>query len=109
MELRGGIVGLAQDTATMALRPEIGWLVRNDPTIEFDEEDVRAKAQQAKEMGDGDAVIKQGIKKPEKQQDSKLLGARPSYWPFVLNNNDWSPLYLAEFEGWGIGMEYIVR
>ena len=106
LELRGGIVGLAQDTATMALRPEIGWLVRNDPTIEFDEEDVRNKAQQAKEMGDGDAVIKEGIKKPEKKQDNKLLGKRPDYWPFVGNSNDWISLNLAEFEGWGIDLRY---
>lgn len=79
LELRGGIVGLAQDTATMALRPEIGWLVRNDPTLEFDEDDVHNKIQQAKEMGYGDAVIKQGIKKPEKQKDdifSELEGLR---------------------------------
>ena len=109
LELRGGIVGLAQDTATMALRPEIGWLLRNDPTIEFDEEDVRNKAQQAKEMGNGDAVIKQGIKKPEKEQDKKLLSKRPSYWPFVRDDDIELSLNLAEFEGWGIGMEYIVR
>ena len=109
LELRGGIVGLAQDTATMALRPEIGWLVRNDPTIEFDEEDVRAKAQQVKEMGDSDAVIKQGIKKPEKQQDSKLLGKRPSYWPFVRDDEIDLSLNLAEFEGWGIDLKYSVR
>ena len=106
LELRGGIVGLAQDTATMALRPEIGWLVRNDPTIEFDEEDVRAKAQQAREMGDGDAVIKQGIKKPEKQQDMRYTGARPNYDYRLFDMNDWSPLYLAEFEGWGIDLRY---
>ena len=72
LELRGGIVGLAQDTATMALRPEIGWLVRNDPTIEFDEEDLRNKTQLAKSMGDGDVVIKQAIKKPEKKQNNEL-------------------------------------
>lgn len=109
LELRGGIVGLAQDTATMALRPEIGWLVRDDPTIEFDEEDVRSKIQQVKEMGDGDAVIKQGIKKPEKEQDKKLLGERPSYWPFVRDDDIDLSLNLAEFEGWGIEMKYIVR
>lgn len=109
LELRGGIVGLAQDTATMALRPEIGWLVRNNPTIEFDEEDVRSKIQQVKEMGDGDAVIKQDIKKPEKEQDSKLLGERPSYWPFVRDDDIDLSLNLAEFEGWGIDLKYSVR
>ena len=106
LELRGGIVGLAQDTATMALRPEIGWLVRNDPTIEFDEDDVRNKARQAKEMGDGDAVIKQGIKKPEKQPEMRYTGARPNYDYRLFDMNDWSPLYLAEFEGWGIDLRY---
>lgn len=28
LELRAGIVGLTQDVETMALRPEIGWLVK---------------------------------------------------------------------------------
>ena len=105
LDLRGGIVGLAQDTATMALRPEIGWLVRNDPTIEFDEEDIRLKKQQANEMGDDDAVIKQGIKKPEKQ-DNRVLGKRPNYEPYVfIDPTVRKPLYLAEFEGWGIELE----
>lgn len=106
LELRGGIVGLAQDTATKALRPEIGWLVRNDPTIEFDEDDVRAKAQQAKAMGDGDAVIKQGIKKPAKQQET--IGSRPKYQttPLVFDSRVEEPLFLAEFEGWGITVSY---
>lgn len=108
LDLRGGIVGLAQDTATMALRPEIGWLVRNDPTIEFDEQDVRVKAEQAKEMGDGDAVIKQGIKKPEKQ-NNRILGKRPNYEPYVFIDPDFGePLYIAEFEGWGIELNYRV-
>ena len=60
-------------------------------------------------MGDGDAVIKQGIKKPEKEQDKKLLGERPSYWPFVRDDDIDLSLNLAEFEGWGIEMKYIVR
>ena len=63
LEMRAGIVGLQQDKETMALRPEIGWLVREDPTLDFDSDDVRDKAQQAKSMGDEDAVIKQEIKK----------------------------------------------
>jgi len=100
LELRGGIVGLAQDTVTKALRPEIGWLVRNDPTIEFDEADVRSKVQQAKAMGDGDAVIKQGIKKPQKEQ--QYIGQRPSYRPIFFTSDIEEPLFLAEFEGWGI-------
>ena len=29
LEVRAGIVGLTQDVETMALRPEIGWLVKN--------------------------------------------------------------------------------
>ena len=109
LELRGGIVGLAQDTATKALRPEIGWLVRNDPTIEFDEDDVRAKAQQAKAMGDGDAVIKQGINKPAKQQET--IGSRPKYQttPLVFDSRVEEPLFLAEFEGWGITVSYYNR
>lgn len=63
LEMRAGIVGLKQDKETMALRPEIGWLVREDLTLRFDADDVRNKAQQAKVMGDGDVVIKQEIKK----------------------------------------------
>lgn len=106
LDLRGGIVGLAQDTATMALRPEIGWLVRNDPTVEFDEDDVRLKVQQAKEMGDDDAVIKQGIKKPENRQDDSHLGKRPDYSHYgFVDPEVRKPLYLAEFEGWGIELE----
>ena len=57
-------------------------------------------------MGDDDAVIKQGIKKPEKNQDDSHLGVRPSYGPFfVVDPTDRKPLYLAEFEGWGIELE----
>ena len=63
LDLRGGIVGLAQDKETKALRPEIGWLVRNDPKNDYDETDVYAKIQLAKTMGDGDVVIKEGIKR----------------------------------------------
>lgn len=63
LEMRAGIVGLKQDKETMALRPEIGWLVREDPTMDFDTNDVLNKAQQAKAMGDDDVVIKQEIKK----------------------------------------------
>ena len=63
LELRGGIVGLAQDRETKALRPEIGWLVRDDPKKDYDETDVQAKIQMAKSMGDGDVVIKEEIKK----------------------------------------------
>ena len=87
LELRGGIVGLTQDTATMALRPEIGWLVREDPELDFDREDVLNKAKQVKAMGDGDAVLKQPIKKSEKKKDdilSELEGLR-----IVSPNNVW--------------------
>jgi hypothetical protein len=28
MEFIGGLIGVAQDPATLALRPEIGWVVR---------------------------------------------------------------------------------
>ena len=52
---------LKQDKETMALRPEIGWLVREDPTMDFDTNDVLNKAQQAKAMGDDDVVIIDGI------------------------------------------------
>ena len=68
LDLRGGIVGLVQEKETKALRPEIGWLVREDTTYEFDEEDVKNKAQQAKSMGDEDAVIKQEIKKHKRER-----------------------------------------
>lgn len=106
LELRGGIVGLSQDKETMALRPEIGWLVRNDPSLEFDEEDVRNKAQQAKTMGDGDAVIKQGIRKPDKQQEIRLYGERPNYRSFGFPSEISEPLFLAEFEGWGFAPSF---
>ena len=62
LELRAGIVGLSQDNVTMALRLEIGWLVRNDPAVEFDEEDVCNKVAHARSMGGDDVVIKQAIK-----------------------------------------------
>ncbi|MDI1448266.1 DUF4419 domain-containing protein [Polyangium sp. 6x1] len=42
MELVGGFVGIAQDPATLALRPAIGWFVRErreQPGVTFDEED----------------------------------------------------------------------
>ena len=103
LELRGGIVGLQQNNETKALRPEIGWIVRNDPTIEFDEADVRAKAQQAKAMGDGDVVIKGAIKKPEKQDD-QYIGERPNnkFTPVVFLPQNEQVLDIAEFEAWGI-------
>lgn len=107
LELRGGIVGLKQDQETKALRPEIGWLVRNDPTVEFDEADVRAKAQLANSMGNGDAVIKQAIKKPVKHDD-EFIGERPSYnyTPLFFSRDAEQPLILSEFEGWGIDLVY---
>ena len=61
LEVRGGIVGLSQDAETKTLRPEIGWLVREDTNAEVDEADIRSKASQVKAMGDGDAVLKQPI------------------------------------------------
>ena len=61
LEVRGGIVGLSQDVETKTLRPEIGWLVREDTNAEVDEADIRSKASQVKAMGDGDAVLKQPI------------------------------------------------
>ena len=80
LDLRGGIVGLAQDKETKALRPEIGWLVRNDPKNDYDETDVRAKIQLAKTMGDGDVVIKEEIKKrvrPEITSTVQVSGKKP--------------------------------
>ena len=70
LELRAGIVGLSQDNETKALRPEIGWLVRMDPSLDFDEADVRDKAQQVKAMGDGDAVLKQAVKRTRKESNA---------------------------------------
>jgi hypothetical protein len=32
MDFLGGLVGVAQDQETLALRPEIGWAVREAPT-----------------------------------------------------------------------------
>ena len=67
LEVRAGIVGLSQDVETKTLRPEIGWLVREEKDAEVDFDDIRSKAAQVKAMGDGDAVLKQPInwkKKP---------------------------------------------
>jgi hypothetical protein len=33
MEFLAGFVGIFQDTGTLALRPEIGWIVRDDPEV----------------------------------------------------------------------------
>jgi len=75
LDLRGGIVGLVQDTATMALRPEIGWLVRNE----------------------------------SEKQDDRPLGKRPDYGSYGFVDPDFrEPLYMAEFEGWGIELDYRV-
>jgi hypothetical protein len=32
MEFLGGVVGVAEDQETLALRPEVGWAVREAPT-----------------------------------------------------------------------------
>ena len=79
LDLRGGIVGLAQDKETKALRPEIGWLVRNDSKKDYDETDVHAKIQMAKTMGDGDVVIKEEIKRinPDTIPMVRVSGKQP--------------------------------
>ena len=69
LEVRGGIVGLSQDAETKTLRPEIGWLVREEPDAEVNEADIRSKASQVKAMGDGDAVLKQPIEWKRKAND----------------------------------------
>jgi len=61
LEVRAGVVGLTQDVESKTLRPEIGWLVREDPDAEVDVADILDKASQAKAMGDDDAVLKQPI------------------------------------------------
>ena len=33
MELLGGFVGVAQDRETLAVKPEIGWVVREAPAV----------------------------------------------------------------------------
>lgn len=114
LELRAGIVGLSQDNETMALRPEIGWLVRNDSSIEFDEEDVRGKVAQADLSGGDDMVIKQGIKWPDiKRGKRRRIGESlrrdiKSIPPFIIigDHSREHELQLAEFEGWGITLEY---
>ena len=78
LEMRAGIVGLKQDKETMALRPEIGWLVREDPTFGFDADDVINKAQEAKAMGNDDVVIKQAIQKPERAISVFITDSVPS-------------------------------
>ena len=69
LEVRAGIVGLTQDVETKTLRPEIGWLVREEPDAEVDVDDIRSKASQVKAMGDGDAVLKQPINWKRKPND----------------------------------------
>lgn len=115
LELRAGIVGLSQDNETMALRPEIGWLVRNDSSIEFDEDDVRGKVAQADLSGGDDMVIKQGIKWPDiKRGKRRRIGEslrrdiRKS-GPMFIDDSHSQELQLAEFEGWGITLQYDVR
>lgn len=114
LELRAGIVGISQDNETKALRPEIGWLVRNDPTIEFDEEDVRDKVAQATSMSGDDAVIKQAIKRPKEDRGKKrrtgvsLPSDRHDSGPaFFINDSHEQELQLSEFEGWGVSVRYV--
>lgn len=110
LELRAGIVGLSQDNETMALRPEIGWLVRNDSSIEFDEEDVRSKVAQADLKSGDDIVIKQAIKWPDiKRGKRRRIGESLSRdirtrGPMFIDNSQ--ELQLSEFEGWGITLKY---
>ncbi len=115
LELRAGIVGLSQDNETMALRPEIGWLVRNDSSIEFDEDDVRSKVAQADLKSRDDIVIKQGIKWPDikrgkrrrigesLRKDRKYIGSGFTVIGDFAHERE---LQLAEFEGWGITLKY---
>lgn len=114
LELRAGIVGLSQDNETKALRPEVGWLVRNDSSIEFDEEDVRGKVAQADLSGGDDMVIKQAIKRPEgnrgkmKRTGVSLPSDRKDSAPmFVIDYSHEHELQLSEFEGWGIPVRYV--
>lgn len=110
LELRAGIVGLSQDNETMALRPEIGWLVRNDSSIEFDEEDVRSKVAQADLKSGEDIVIKQAIKWLDiKRGKRRRIGESLSRdirtrGPMFIDNSQ--ELQLSEFEGWGITLKY---
>lgn len=110
LELRAGIVGLSQDNETMALRPEIGWLVRNDSSIEFDEEDVRSKVAQADLKSGDDIVIKQAIKWLDiKRGKRRRIGESLSRdirtrGPMFIDHSQ--ELQLSEFEGWGITLEY---
>jgi len=77
LEVRGGIVGLSQDAETKTLRPEIGWLVREEPDAEVDEADIRSKASQVKAMGNGDAVLKQPIEWKRKKNDIRNIQPMP--------------------------------
>ena len=46
-----------------------------DPSLDFDEADVRDKAQQVKAMGDGDAVLKQSVRRTEKECTAAARGS----------------------------------
>lgn len=108
LELRAGIVGLSQDNETMALRPEIGWLVRNDPAVEFDDEDVCNKVAHARSMGGDDVVIKQAIKRPESNRGKarrtgvSLPSDRQSSGPMFIPDSHEIEILLPEFAGWGL-------
>lgn len=108
LELRAGIVGLSQDNVTMALRPEIGWLVRNDPAVEFDEEDVCNKVAHARSMGGDDVVIKQAIKRPEgnrgkaRRTGASLPSDRQGSGPMFIPDSHEIEILLPEFAGWGL-------
>jgi hypothetical protein len=116
LELRAGIVGLSQDNETKALRPEIGWLVRNDSTIEFDKDDVRDKVAQATSMSGDDVVIKQAVKWQDSKhgksrrigtslrKDRKYIGSGFTVIGDFAHERE---LQLSEFEGWGVSVRYI--
>lgn len=114
IELRAGIVGLSQDNETKALRPEIGWLVRNNPAIEYDEEDIRDKIAQATSISGDETVIKQTIKWQESDRGKRrrigvsLRSDRKSVAPVIFFDDlHEHELQLSEFEGWGISVKYV--
>lgn len=108
LELRAGIVGLSQNNETMALRPEVGWLVRNDSSIEFDEEDVCSKVAHARSMGGDDVVIKQAIKRQEgnrgkvRRTGVSLPSDRQGSGPMFIPDSHEIEILLPEFAGWGL-------
>lgn len=81
MEFLGGFVGVAQDSTTLTLRPEIGWVVRESPKVgessrtgEFHgSESIQRSWAQTKTIIDDNADALQATKPVKKRPDRELI------------------------------------